>query len=154
LEQAEWYQQADQYAEWFRSARIAYEIDRRLARVFKWHKQIASHGRTSVKSDEKISSSKAESLRSEFNTLAEQWNRDTRHISQVSKKVTHAAYLRIIGMGGAVVPLLLEELRNRPAHWFVALRATTNEDPVPMGSTPAGAREAWLAWGRAKGFID
>src|SRR5690349_5293357 len=52
----------------------------------------------------------AERLRPEFNTLAEQWRRDTQHLSQISKKVVHPAYFRIVGMGQSVVPLLLEAL--------------------------------------------
>jgi hypothetical protein len=93
-------------------------------------------------------------LRQEFEALAEQWQRDTRHLSQIAKKDLHPAYFRIIGMGEPVLPLLLEALRNRPAHWFAALKATANFDPVAPGSNPSAAREAWLKWGRSKGLID
>ena len=101
-----------------------------------------------------ISRQETERLRSEFVALAEQWRRDTRHLSQVTRKVAHPAYLRITGMGEAVVPLLLEELRERPAHWFAALRATTNFDPSPAEANPSQAREAWLEWGKSQGYID
>ena len=57
-------------------------------------------------------------------------------------------------MGEAVVPLLLEELRERPAHWFAALRATTNFDPSTAEANPSQAREAWLEWGKSQGYID
>jgi len=97
---------------------------------------------------------RSEQLRSEFETLTEQWRKDTHHLSQVSKKVTHPAYFRIIGMGEAVVPLLLEKLRDRPSHWFVALQATANANPVADGASPAQAREAWLEWGKSRGLID
>jgi hypothetical protein len=96
----------------------------------------------------------AEELRSEFNTLSEQWRRDTQHLSLISKKVAHPGYLRIIGMGEAAVPLLLEALRNKPAHWFAALKAITNFDPVPTGSNPSAARELWINWGMEQGLID
>lgn len=95
-----------------------------------------------------------ERLRPEFTALVEQWRRDTRHLSLISKKITHQDYFRIIGMGKPVIPLLLEELRKRPAHWFAALRATTNVDPSPEGATPSQAREAWLEWGKSHGYID
>jgi hypothetical protein len=72
----------------------------------------------------------------------------------VQKKITHPAYFRIVGMGKAVVPLLLEALRDQPAHWFTALRATTNVDPSPRDANPSEARDAWLRWGRANGWID
>jgi hypothetical protein len=94
-----------------------------------------------------------DSFRLEFSHLAEQWRRDTHHLSNISKKILHPAYLRIMGMGERVVPLLLAELRARPDHWFVALRAITNIDPVQPGSNPRMAREAWLAWGRNQGLV-
>jgi hypothetical protein len=97
---------------------------------------------------------RAEQVRKEFSLLAEEWRKDTQHLSQISKKVTHPAYFRIMGMGDRVVPLLLEALRDRPAHWFSALKAITNVDPVPIGANPAMARESWLAWGRNEGLLD
>jgi hypothetical protein len=96
----------------------------------------------------------AERLRPEFAALVEQWQLDTRHLSLICKKITHEDYFRIIGMGRPVIPLLLEELRKRPAHWFAALRATANVDPSPEGATPSQAREAWLEWGKSRGYID
>ena len=97
---------------------------------------------------------RAESLRDEFQHLSDQWSRETQHVSQISKKVAHPAYFRIMGMGESVVPLLLEALRDRPAHWFAALRATANIDPAPAGASPSAARDAWLKWGESQGLID
>jgi hypothetical protein len=96
----------------------------------------------------------SERLRPEFEAPPEQWQRETRHLSQIAKKVLHPAYFRIIGMGEPVIPLLLEALRDRPAHWFTALRATANFDPVTPGSNPSAAREAWLKWRKSQGLID
>lgn len=95
-----------------------------------------------------------EQLREEFTALAGQWRLETQHLSQISKKVIHPAYLRVIGMGGPALPLLLEELRERPAHWFVALRSIANTDPAPAGSNPEEARQAWLNWGKSRGLIE
>jgi hypothetical protein len=96
----------------------------------------------------------AERLRPEFTVLADQWRRDTRHLSLVSKKITHPTYFRIIGMGKPVAPLLLEALRDRPAHWFAALRAVTNADPAGPEANPSEARQAWLEWGKSEGYTD
>jgi hypothetical protein len=97
---------------------------------------------------------RSEQLRDEFESLSAQWQRDTRYLSQVSKKITHPSLLRIIGMGKPAIPLILEALRKKPAHWFVALRATTNTDPAKQDDTPSQAREAWIAWGIFNGYID
>lgn len=97
---------------------------------------------------------RAEQYRVEFEALSKRWQRDTKHLSLVSRKIIHPAFLRIVGMGEPVIPLLLEALRDRPAHWFVALHATSNVDPVPENANPSEARNAWLQWGRSQGYID
>lgn len=62
-------------------------------------------------------------------------------------------YLRIIGMGRRVLPLLLKELEENKDHWLVALNAITGQDPAPNGSTFDEAVVAWLAWGRTHGYL-
>lgn len=149
----------EQCAEWACLVKPQYELDNRLARVFLWC-HLGPGGTHSLTERRgvhyiwrKASSAETDSLRSEFADLAEQWRRDTQQLSHISKKVAHPAYLRIIGMGEAVVPLLLEALRDRPAYWFAALKSTANVDPVPVGANPSEAREAWLTWGTTKGLI-
>lgn len=97
---------------------------------------------------------RADELRVEFEALTKKWLRETRHLSLVARKITHPAYLRIIGMGEAAIPLILEALRDKPAHWFVALRATTNLDPSHLDDSPLEARDAWIGWGIKEGYID
>jgi hypothetical protein len=92
-------------------------------------------------------------LEDEFVELAEAWQRDTRYYSITSKKIAHPAYLRIIGMGMPVLPLVLQSLQEKPAHWFSALHAITNSDPAINASNPSEARDAWLAWGREHHYI-
>ena len=53
------------------------------------------------------------------------------------------SYQKIIGMGPAVVPLILSELETEPDHWFWALEAITDENPVSesdAGDVEASAR--------------
>ena len=90
----------------------------------------------------------------EFDALSKRWHKDTRHVSLISEKIIHPAYLRIIGMGEAAIPLLLAALRERPAHWFTALRAITNTDPASFSDSPSMARDAWINWGILEGYID
>ena len=84
----------------------------------------------------------------QFRSLVEIWRKDTRNSSSLARMIMHPAYLRIIGFGPSVAPLLLQELRDRPDHWLVALKATTGADPAPEGSTFTEAVQAWLAWGQ------
>lgn len=92
-------------------------------------------------------------LEVEFRKHAEKWCKDTAHSSSISKIVNHPSYLRIIGMGPSVLPLLLTELQNKPDHWLVALNAITGHDPAPPDSTFTEAVDAWLSWGRAEGYL-
>lgn len=90
-----------------------------------------------------------------FRRLADEWREATRYESSTTALATHPAYQRIIGLGPAVVPLILSELDREPNHWFWALRAITGEDPVAASDRGrlAAMAAAWLAWGRANGWI-
>ena len=94
--------------------------------------------------------------RQQFVSLANEWRSATRHLSLASQKAVHPAYLRIIGMGVAAVPFILEDLRTRGGQWYLALRALTGQSPVPEDA--AGnilkMKEAWLRWGRQQEHIS
>ena len=89
-----------------------------------------------------------------FQALAAQWRKETRHLSSVSQMAMHPAYQRIIGMGEAVVPLILKEMRQRGGHWLWALHAITGEDPAPPDANFHEAVKSWLQWGQEKGYLS
>lgn len=93
--------------------------------------------------------------RDKFRELADWWRRDFMVTSSATRMAQHPAYLRIIGMGPRAVPFLLEELRERPDHWFVALHAITGATPVPVSSRGRLRQmaDAWIAWGEGEGYI-
>ena len=132
--------------EWSDAVKAQYDADRRISEIF-----AAS---TKTQSSGAFLRSQADRLRPEFSILADQWRSNTRHLSLVSKKITDPAYLRIIGMGRPALPLLLEALRDKPSHWFAALRAVANTDPAGLAANPSEARKAWLDWGKSEGYID
>ena len=89
-----------------------------------------------------------------FAMLAQHWRSETGHLSIVQQKVMNRSYLEIIGLGPPALPLLLCELRDRPAHWFLALSSIARENPVRSGATFDEAVADWLVWGRDRGLID
>jgi hypothetical protein len=93
-------------------------------------------------------------LEKRFNELASKWQHETCGLSSITKKITNFNYLKIIAMGKAVVPLILSSLAKQPDHWFVALKALTDQDPTSPNSSFEQAVEAWLSWGRQEGLID
>jgi hypothetical protein len=93
-------------------------------------------------------------IRKVFNDLATEWRHETAAQSFVTSKVIHFAYQSIIGLGPAVVPLLLESLAEQPQDWFWALAAIAREDAAEGVDSMEEAARAWLEWGRRpKGLL-
>ncbi len=94
------------------------------------------------------------SIAERFEALAQRWKRETRFCSSTAKLVNHPAYQEIISLGRGVVPLILDELRTDPRHWFPALQAITGENPVaPEDRGILGKMTtAWMEWAHAHGF--
>lgn len=94
---------------------------------------------------------------SRFQKLAEQWREATSHVSSVSEISAHPAYLAIIGMGQRALPYIFRSLSDRQSlHWFAALHAITQQNPVPPESAGdvSQMREVWLAWAKKNGYVE
>jgi len=91
-----------------------------------------------------------------FLALALLWKHGQGPSSSLPQMIAHPAYLQIISLGKAVLPLLLRELAREPDHWFSALSAITGEDPVPPESRGHLRKmtAAWLQWGRQHGLVS
>ena len=94
-------------------------------------------------------------LAKRFRILADQWKRRTLHLSSVMAMAEDPAYQEIIAMGEAAVPLILKELERDLDHWFFALSRITGANPIPKASAGKVREmaEAWLSWGRERGYI-
>lgn len=94
-------------------------------------------------------------LKRRFNSLAKQWETETRHTSSTARIIQHSAFQRIIAMGPVAVPLIADRLRSGRTHWSWALAAITKEDPVPAdaaGDMPL-VRKLWLELAERKGWL-
>jgi hypothetical protein len=87
-----------------------------------------------------------------FNDLANKWKTETWFMSSMSRRISNLAYLQIIGLGKPALPLIFQELRREPDHWFYALEAITREDPAPANASLGEITEAWLRWSAQHGF--
>lgn len=89
-----------------------------------------------------------------FHELVAAWKRERGPHSSSARLAEHPAYQQIIGLGPAVVPLLLRELEREPDHWFRALHTLTGANPVPAESCGKVQEmaAAWLRWGREQGY--
>ncbi len=66
--------------------------------------------------------------------------------SSIHEKCSHWAYQRIIGLGAAAVPLIIQEIQKGGRHWGWALSAITGEKPAEHAESLKAASDAWIAW--------
>jgi len=94
-------------------------------------------------------------IQERFQRLASAWKKQSHYMSNTAQMAMLKPYQGIIGMGWPVVPLILEEMRRAPDHWFWALEAITEENPVPQeaaGKVPL-MTQAWIEWGVRQGLL-
>lgn len=96
------------------------------------------------------------SVEEEFNELANQWHDETDFLSSPSRITGSDTYLRIISLGRRVIPLILEDLKERGGSWYRALRIISDDNPVSVGARGdvEQMKQAWLQWGRSRGYIE
>jgi hypothetical protein len=94
------------------------------------------------------------SVEQRFRELETRWRTETGHLSSYGKRFHHPAFQEIIRLGEAVVPLMLRDLEQQPGLWVWALPVITGANPVADADAGKIARmsEAWLRWGREKGY--
>ncbi len=87
-----------------------------------------------------------------FQELVERWYEERKNaLSSMAEMIACPSYLRIIGLGPDVLPLIIEQLKregDKPDHWCAALEAVTGANPVPEdahGNTVKIAKH-WIAW--------
>jgi len=95
-----------------------------------------------------------ETVEERFRRLEATWMAEVGHHSSTTKLVNHPAFQEIIGMGRAVVPLMLRDLEVRPRLWVWALPEITGAHPVPVSDRGNIGKmsEAWLCWARQNGY--
>jgi hypothetical protein len=96
----------------------------------------------------------AETIEERFRRLEAIWDAETGYLSSHTDIVAHPAFQEIIRMGQVVVPLMLRDLKEGPRLWVWALPEITGANPVPAGDAGNIAKmsEAWLRWGRERGY--
>lgn len=92
-----------------------------------------------------------------FKHLADEWRRDTSHLSVDSQRAAHFSYHQIIGMGRDAIPFMYRDLqRGRGSDWFWALHAITGALPKLSADDFGRARriaKAWIELLRERGYV-
>lgn len=106
---------------------------------------------------EHVESKREISLDDEFRTCAAAWKSDTGHLSVAAQIANHPSYRRIVEMGEPAIPLILNDLKREPNHWFLALSAIANDAPRVAERDKGKMKaisDAWIEWGKDKGYIE
>jgi hypothetical protein len=87
-----------------------------------------------------------------FEALRLQWHQERGATSSITEMALCRSYYAIIGMGPAVVPIILRQMEregDEPDMWFWALQMITGVDPVPQQSRGRikEMANAWIEWG-------
>jgi hypothetical protein len=67
-----------------------------------------------------------------FHRLAAEWKAQSRFLSNSAQMAMLRLYQQIIGIGTAVVPLILDELRREPDQWFWAWNRSRDRIPCHL----------------------
>jgi hypothetical protein len=95
-------------------------------------------------------------LKQRFEQLVVEWRAQRNpYSSDPFSPANCPAYLKIIALGAEAIPLVLGELRDRPDHWFIALEALTDADPIKAEHCGDFSKMTadWLDWGARNGFL-
>lgn len=104
------------------------------------------------------------SRKTEFNQLADVWDRETGYYSFWRMMTRHAAYPKLLEFGTEAIPWLLERLlTDKSLRWSSMLSKLTGEEPANVPeSVPGGGfvaidvtalGNAWLDWGVSHGYL-
>jgi len=120
------------------------------------HRLLSDQFLLTIISDDKSIDPNVRTVEEEFNELANQWHDETYLLSSPSDITGSDFYLKIISMGRRVIPLILEDLKERGGNWYRALRIISGDDPVPVEARGdvEQMKRFWLQWGRDRGYID
>ena len=97
----------------------------------------------------------SQDLADRFRDLAEQWEHETRMLSNTGQSLVHPAHVAVVGLGDPVVSLILERMQTRGGRWYHTLHVITKANPVHPADhgNVAAIQQAWLRWGRDHGRI-
>jgi purine-nucleoside phosphorylase len=93
-----------------------------------------------------------------YRKLADEWDYETRYLSNLGKATQFPSFRAIIALGWPVVPLILRDLQLKPSHLgYLALAELTGDDP-PLPEEARGKVDeiaaVWIAWGLRRGLIE
>jgi hypothetical protein len=90
-----------------------------------------------------------------FAGYVRRWDEATAMRSLSDMATVNHYFYRILAMGERAIPLVLREMSLRRRRWFRAMQALApyGDDPAKDAKTFDEGVDAWLAWGRERGYL-
>lgn len=92
-------------------------------------------------------------LKTRFDYYYQKWNDETMILSKAKTIIDNDNFKKIVSYGTEIVPIILEELSERPSNLVWALNHILNGKVSKKGVTISEASNAWVKWGRANQII-
>ena len=95
----------------------------------------------------------SDEYKAQFDEIARQWKSETGGMSSVSQITSNKHYLRILSMGGKVIPFIIDDLRREAAPWFTALSVLSNRYDIGLEYRGQFRKiaNAWIDWWENEG---
>jgi hypothetical protein len=90
-----------------------------------------------------------------FNYLYNEWIEEIKYQSSIDSIINNDYYKKILSMGWKVVPYIIDALKAKPNHLFLALSEITGENPVKpehYGKIKDITRD-WIEWWNEKSHV-
>ncbi len=94
-------------------------------------------------------------LRNRFNDLADRWEKETAHLSSISRRRDHTYFSYLTKIGPRAIPWALERIKKGNPFWFLVLKEIVPNGPTePCDGDMVKVRSQWLEWGKQHGHVS
>ena len=92
-------------------------------------------------------------MKPRFDIFFKKWYVETRFSSNLTDIVGNRNFQQIVSLGNKVVPIILNELKNKPSNLVWALNIILNQKISKRPISIAEASKSWVLWGRKAGLV-
>ena len=95
-------------------------------------------------------------LRRMFDIYSTIWKQETIFSSSISEITNNSSYQAIIKLGYDIIPFIIDDLKKSDNHWFYALEAITNHNPIKRGheGDVVLMKRDWIEWAEENNLTD
>jgi hypothetical protein len=89
-----------------------------------------------------------------FNSLLNNWYKETAFSSNLNSIINNKNFVQILSFGKKAIPLIIEEINNKPSYLVWALNIILNKKISKENITISEASRKWVNWWNAIGSYN